>query len=111
VILRNWRTSVFGRLGVFAIFALVSTSVAASDFHFDRETFAFANQTVFEYREGHAYAREETNQHKKAYNRRCFVLCRAAMQFHKFARFDARGAPLDNKSLAARIRDVTRRAA
>jgi hypothetical protein len=34
-----------------------------------------------------------------------------AMQFHKFARFDPHGARLDDKTLAARIRSVTRRAA
>ena len=33
------------------------------------------------------------------------------MQFRKFARFDRRGSTLDDRALAARIRDVTHRAA
>ncbi len=33
------------------------------------------------------------------------------MQFRKFARFDPKGAPLDDTSLAARVRPVTHRAA
>ena len=33
------------------------------------------------------------------------------MQFRKFARFDPKGAPLDDTSLAARVRAVTHRAA
>jgi len=38
-------------------------------------------------------------------------MTRTAMQFHKFARFDPRGASLDDKELAARVRTVTRRPA
>ena len=37
-------------------------------------------------------------------------MTRAAMQFYKFARFDPRSTPLDDRALAARIRAVTRRA-
>ena len=35
-------------------------------------------------------------------------MSRAALQFHKFARFDPKGAALDDKELAARVRVVTR---
>lgn len=112
MILHNWRTSaVFCWVGVFAVLALLPTSAAASDFRFERDTFAFANQTVFEYREGHPYLRERSKEPEKRFNRRCFVLCRTTMQFRKFARFDPRATPLDDKSLAARIRAVTRRQA
>jgi len=38
-------------------------------------------------------------------------MCRTAVQFKKFARFDPHNAPLDDASLAARIRAVTRQAA
>jgi hypothetical protein len=84
---------------------------ATPDFRFDRDTFAFTNDTVFEYSEGHAHARKLDNQRPKPFTRRCFVLCRTAMQFRKFARFDPHSAPLDDKQLAARIREVTRRSA
>jgi hypothetical protein len=86
-------------------------SAAEPEFSFDRDTFAFANQTVFEYHEGYASLRKSSTVKKDAYNRHCFVMCRTAMQFKKFARFDPYGAPLDDTTLAARIRAVTHRAA
>jgi hypothetical protein len=97
-------------LGVAAAVTLARVSAVASEFHFDRDTFAFANQTVFEYHEGHASLRREPTR-RDAYKRHCFVMCRTIMQFKKFARFDPRGAPLDDASLAARIHAVTHRAA
>lgn len=89
---------------------VAATSAAASDFRFDRETFVFANSTVWEYRGGTHVRKTDTSKDKKErYTRRCFVMSRAALQFHKFARFDRRGAPVDDKELAVRIRNVARR--
>jgi hypothetical protein len=112
VILRNSHfTAVICWLSIFVAVASAHSSATTPAFDFDRNTFAFANQTVFEYREGHAYLRKKSNGRQKPYNRRCFVLCRTALQFYKFARFDPGGAPLDDKALAARIRSVTRQQA
>jgi hypothetical protein len=99
----------FRWLGAFVVIALVQTSAGASDFQFNRDTLAFANQTVFEYHEGHPSLRKPSTVRRDAYKRHCFVLCRTAMQFKKFARFDPRSASLDDTSLAARIRAVTHR--
>jgi hypothetical protein len=93
------------------VLSVGAASAAEPQFHFDRDTFAFANQTVFEYHEGHASLRKSSGVKRDAYNRHCFVMCRTAMQFRKFARFDRRGAPLDDASLATRVRAVTHRAA
>jgi hypothetical protein len=95
-------------LGAFAAVAFARAAAAAPEFRFDRDTFAFANQTVFEYHEGHASLRKRSATKQDAYNRHCFVMCRTAAQFKKFARFEPRSTPLDKTSLAARIRDVTR---
>jgi hypothetical protein len=112
VILRNWHTTAgFCWLSAFVAVASARPSTTTPAFRFDRDTFAFANQTVFDYREGHAYARKKSRQRGDVYNRRCFVLCRTATQFYKFARFDPRSAPLDDKALAARIRSVTKQQA
>lgn len=100
-----------GWLTAVAVTNVVAGSVAEPEFRFDRDTFAFANQTVFEYHEGHASLRRPSTVKRDAYNRHCFVLCRTAMQFNKFARFDPRGAPLKDTSLAVRVRAVTHRAA
>ncbi len=84
---------------------------STSPFRFDRDTFAFANQTVFDYHEGHASLRKSSATKRDAYNRHCFVMCRTAMQFRKFARFDPHSSPLDDQALADRFREVTHRAA
>ena len=96
-------------LSVVAAVTLTGTSVIASDFRFDRDTLAFANQTVFEYHDGHPSLRTGSSVRRDMYKRHCFVICRTALQFKKFARFDPRSAPLDDASLAARIRAVTHR--
>ena len=112
MILGNWRTSAgFCWFSVSVAVALARASVPASDFRFDRDTVGFANATVFEYREGHPSLRQREKGEPKRYTRRCFVMCRTTMQFQKFARFDPHAAPLDDNALAARIRNVTRRAA
>ena len=99
----------WGKLASVAWLSAVAISAATASavepqFRFDRDTFAFANQTVFEYHEGHASLRKKSAVKRDAYNRHCFVLCRTAMQFKKFARFDPHGALLDDASLAARVR-------
>ncbi|MFN2542806.1 MAG: hypothetical protein ABR514_11665 [Chthoniobacterales bacterium] len=100
------------RLQWLLAFALLGTSARATDFNFHRDTFAFANATVFKYYKGIAFLRapSENKDPANKYNRRCFVMARGAMQFHKFARFEPRGGPLDDRTLAARIRAVVRRA-
>jgi len=98
-------------LGAFVAAAFAYAGDAASEFRFDCDTFAFANQTVFEYHEGHASLRKPSATKQDAYNRHCFVMCRTAVQFKKFARFEPHIAPLEDASLAVRIRAVTRQAA
>jgi hypothetical protein len=112
MMLGNWSKSAgVCCLSTIAAVTLARASALASDFRFDRDTFAFANQTVFEYHEGHPSLRRGAATKRDAYNRHCFVLCRTAMQFKKFARFDPSSAPLDDTSLATRIRAVTHRTA
>jgi hypothetical protein len=98
-------------LGAFAAVTLARASGTRSDFRFDRDTFAFANQTVFEYHEGHASLRKGSATRQDAYNRHCFVMSRTVVQFKKFARFEPGSSALDDASLAARIRAVTHQAA
>jgi hypothetical protein len=98
-------------LSAVTVISVTPASALEPEFCFDRDTFAFANQTVFEYHEGHASLRKPSTVRRDAYNRHCFVLCRTAMQFKKFARFDPHGAPLDDASLADRIRAVTHQTA
>ena len=95
-----------------ALFALTQSSGFATAFNFERDTFAFQNATVLKYKNGRPTLerRSTVGDPPNQYTRACFVMTRTAMQFHKFARFDPRGVPLNDKELAARIRKVTRRA-
>jgi hypothetical protein len=113
VIPGNWFTSAgFCRLGILVALTLVGTRAVASEFRFDRDTFAFQNATVLKYKDGLPYLQVKASREDPAnrYTRRCFVMSRTAMQFRKFARFDPRGAPLNDLELAARIRAVAHRA-
>src|SRR6476646_3489748 len=97
---RSWRKSMgVSWLGVFAAATLAHARDTTSAFHFDRDTFAFANQTVFEYHEGHASLRRPSATKRDAYNRHCFVMSRTALKFKKFARSEPRSAPLDDAPL------------
>jgi hypothetical protein len=100
-------------LAFFLATGLIGPSAFASDFRFARDTFAFANETVFEYEHGVAHLRKPsaTEKKRRPYNNRCFVMSRAAMQFRKFARFDPHAAPLDDLALTGRIRAITGRPA
>jgi hypothetical protein len=100
-----------GALTGAALFNMMAAGATEPQFCFDRDTFSFANQTVFEYHEGHPSLRKPSTVKRDAYNRHCFVMCRTAMQFKKFARFDPHSAPLDDTTLSARIRAVTHEAA
>ena len=97
--------------GIFAIVTMTHAGDTTFPFRFDRDTFAFANQTVFEYHEGHASLRRPSATKRDAYNRHCFVMSRTALQFKKFARFEPRHAALDDTALATRVRAVTRQPA
>ena len=75
------------------------------EFNFARDTFAFPNETVFDYHEGVPYARRSSpgRNQPKPYTWRCFVMSRSVVQFKKFARFDPQTAPPDDAELAHRL--------
>jgi hypothetical protein len=83
---------------------------APRTFTYPVDTFAFANETVFNYVNGSVQSTSSrASDRKRNYTRRCFVVSRAAVQFWKFARFDPKAAPLSHDQLADRIHDVTNR--
>lgn len=97
-------------LSIFA--ALSAPAQDASKFRFDRDTLWFANWTVWNYANGLRVREPESRSHKEKtdrYTRRCFVMARTAQQFFKFARFEANAAPIDDRELAHRVRQVTRK--
>jgi hypothetical protein len=81
---------------------------APRPFVYPDDTFAFKNETVWNY-VGGSVQPETDKTHVREYTRRCFVLSRASVQFWKFARFDPKAAPVDAAELARRIREVCER--
>jgi hypothetical protein len=84
---------------------------ATRPFNFHRDTFGFANMTVFVYENGIPHLRRGEAAKQDRYTRRCFVLSRAVWQFRKFARFDPKAQAIDDRELVRRIKKVTRRQA
>lgn len=105
----------FAPLFLFFLLAAGATAAGASPlpaFDFRRDTFAFANETVFDYREGQAHLRHgRASSGPPPYNRRCFIMSKAADQFRKFARFDPAQPAPDDATLARLVRAVARRPA
>src|SRR4051794_18266830 len=99
--------------GLFVTVALLvtaTTALAERPFDFKRDTFAFANETVFEYHDGSASLRHDAPGavKTKRFVQHCFVMSRSVEQFRKFARFDPSKPSLDDAELAERIRHITR---
>ena len=82
---------------------------AQRPFRYDTDSFAFANETVWNYVNGSVQDESSSPERKRDYTRRCFVVTRAAVQFWKFARFDPTALPLTAPKLVDRIREVTAR--
>jgi hypothetical protein len=80
-------------------------------FHFERDTFAFANELVWEYRlePGATTMTTLRNDPPPAYAHRCFVMVRSVRQFLYHARFDASLAVADTQTYRRRIREVVSR--
>jgi hypothetical protein len=80
-------------------------------FQFERDTFTFVNELVWEYRVDPATGRTTVhkNEPPPAYYHRCFVIARSARQFFYHARFDPGRAVADAAAYGALIRAVVAR--
>jgi hypothetical protein len=96
-------------LAALAALAWATMATAAPAFDFERDTFAFPNET---YRIYDRSPDGRWSAHPRAvptrYSRSCLVLARAALQFHKFARFDPAAPPPDAPTLRRLVRRVAR---
>ena len=81
-------------------------------FRFDKDTFSFANETVYIYPNGYAEKRKlKPGEKPPAFVLHCFVMSRASEQFRNFARFEPAQPPPDDATLARLARRVTGRGA
>jgi len=88
-----------------------SNEAAPRRFEFARDSFAFENETYWEYHfdTGSGKTRFTPREPKPNYAHRCFVLTRAARQFLYHARFDPSLKPADATTCRRLIREVVRR--
>ncbi len=80
-------------------------------FLFDRDTFAYANELVWEYRFDPVTGAMTTrpNRPAPAYTHRCFVMVRSARQFHYHAVFFPESPPAEAETCRRLIREVVSR--
>ncbi len=58
-------------------------------FNFQQDTFAYANELVFNYQDGVHTSDTNAPQREHSYTRRCFIMAAGVMQFWKHARFES----------------------
>jgi hypothetical protein len=85
-----------------------ATVRAPAPLRYPEDTYAFKNETVWNY-VGGSIQPETLETRQRQYTQRCFVLSRSLVQFWKFARFDPHAPPLAPDELARRIRQVCAR--
>jgi hypothetical protein len=79
-------------------------------FQFDIDTFAYANELVWEYYyDEHGDWQHRRNEAQPDYTHHCFVVARSARQFFQHARFDAALPPVDRATYRRLIRETLAR--
>jgi hypothetical protein len=92
------------------VFAIWSSTAKSKTFQFPADTFAFENQTYFDYRPLTASQVQISRRTGKPpdFSRHCFQLCRAVLQFFQFAEFRPdlpKGTESDYREI---IREISR---
>src|SRR5579871_3810787 len=75
-------------------------------FNFQQDTFAYANELVFNYEDGAHVAETNSPARERSYTRRCFIMAAGVVQFWKHARFEPGASPVSDEELAKRVREV-----
>lgn len=87
---------------------LLPVLASARSFDVHRDTFAFANETVFQYgvdERGKLHISQRD--HPPSYAHRCFVMSRAVLQFWQFVRFDPKQRRVSRDEYARLIRRIS----
>jgi hypothetical protein len=112
---RRWRAAAAGLLpwacAALAGCAAPHAARVGEPFHFARDTFAFANDTVWEYRLDDAHGRTAWSRREPppAFSLRCGNMARGARQFRLHARFDPERPPARPEAIRAMIATVLSR--
>ena len=91
------------------VLLLAPAALHARAFDLRRDTFAFSNDTVFQYGVDEQGRLLISQREKPAvFSHRCFVLSRAVLQFHQFAQFEPRQPRLTRDGYRQRIKQICR---
>jgi len=83
------------------------SAAGSRHFIFGQDTFAYANELVWEYHfDEHGKGTHRSRERKSDYTHHCFVVARAAKQFFQNARFDPAQPIADSATYRRRIREV-----
>jgi hypothetical protein len=97
------------KTGLIALLGIFASTAAARPFDLWRDTFAFANETVFQYGVDERGKLHITRRDKPPrYAHRCFVMSRSALQFWQFARFDPKQPRVSREEYERIARRVSR---
>ena len=91
----------------FALY-LGTAGVLRAEFDPKHDTFAFGNETLWAYGNQHRDSGATSPATDLSYSRRCFVMSRALIQFHKFTVFEPKLPQISSKEYARRIRALSR---
>ena len=94
---------------LFLCLLFAPAALRARDFDLRRDTFAFSNDTAFQYGVDERGKLPVSLRETPAdFTHRCFVLSRAVLQFHQFARFEVKAPRLSREEYRRRIRAICR---
>ena len=83
------------------------SAAGSRPFIFEQDTFAYANELVWEHRfDEHVNSIHRSREPKSDYTHHCFVVARSAKQFFLNARFDPALSKADSATYRRRIREV-----
>ena len=103
----RWLLSIAVALALGGCVASRPAAIGSRRFVFDQDTFAYANQLVWEYRfDDKGKWTSKTLEPKPDYTHHCFVVVRATKQFFSYARFDPARPPADRETYRRLIRKV-----
>jgi hypothetical protein len=81
----------------------------ATQFDLHRDTFAFSNDTAWQYGVDEQGVLHISHRDKPVqFAHRCFVLSRSVLQFHQFARFDPKQSRVSREEYQRRIKQICR---
>ena len=108
--LRQRRYASLGLGALACALGVLSTTARSKTFDFQKDTFGFANQTYFDYKQLSDSQVQISRRHGQVpdFSRHCFQMCRAVLQFFQFADFRSDLPKVSESEYQQIVRQVSR---